>query len=361
MIETRLLSETEIGTLGALFETERRMPGHDLYQHRPDFLRIYAPLLKAPPVYLGAFIGGELAAASGSVPQRAHSPWPGLEAHLDTDLFAHPEKSTRAALRALLEARFSELAARPAGRFSLLFGVEQKPGALAVCSRIGRAFGARTVFPFRTRLEQIFLTAPPPVSTLARPSGGVGSVPLAAAETSVRRAWLERLGAEAAFLSPLIDERALDALAALDPEARLFYDSALDCGVCLFTQSAARRFLLTGRPTLVLERLKRLHPGEIAPGRELRLALASLVIGAGRPGFRRVLSAALNHAWARRFHCVSVRDLPPGLAASVGGTDIAAFERRVFLIHRTDATFAADLEKRLAENSLSTRLDPGFL
>ena len=382
--EIRRLKLKEIIALSQFFECEKQDPELYIWQDRgTDFLKIYENFICDEPRYWGAFSNSQLVGTTGLVPMKINSPYGHYNTFLDTDLLVHPlYRNTKIAYE-LVQRRFSERVTEPQCQNDFYFGIEQNLNQLETCTKLGHRFNIEFPFPLATTLRQVFLTAETSESGLEKnpaknsnenkddnsenPAANVGASPnlkvklVSQLSESEKAQWLKATQ-PAPFLYPHYDESIWNKLIKADPNCQAIFlqqEGRIQVGAILLSQRLAREFRLTGKNSLLFERLRRKTGEALKAGDELRFGVMGMLIGEDSIG--RLTESLVGAAEQRRFHCLVYRTNSAAEQESYFSTDIIDSVRRVFFAFSAEQPGARQILNDIKTRQLKVRMDSLFL
>lgn len=358
----RPLSQIEIKNLWQLFATEANDSSIYLWQDRQsDFLKIYQPIICDKPRYWGAYVNDELVGTTGLVPLKISSAYDIELVWMDTDLFIKPAFRNKKIGYQLVTERFKESQKINLDR-QLYFGIEQTSQQLEICSRLGQSQKIHFLFPRTTELRQEFLTQKLNASdmNLTNEANPIQSCLLSELTEAQIEQWIQSTKKHT-FLNFEINKKVIRSLVELDPAALAIFiekDQILSQGCVLLSQSGGRRFRLTAKNSLVLEKLRRKTGDKLKCGDELKIGVLGL--GFGTDHLKTLAPRIQLEAQQRNFHCLSYRTENQDDKAYFSA-DTIDFQRRIFLIFRHSFPKAKMLLQDLESNKLQIKLDSIFL
>lgn len=350
------LKPNELEALTRLFEKERDLTDKlDFWQDRQQgFLKPYSLAQNGEAAYYGIRDQHEWLACSGTVPCSVRLRGFQSKLLLDTDLMVSPQERSSRFARELVQKRVEEFAAVNSTD-SVLWGVEQVPGNLTVCDRLAGKYRIPFLFPWQTTLTQVFLTSPIVDSTANVICRKLSELSDEELENYVANH--QHFSRDKVFSLDL-KKSTLQKIAALDPEAIVIQNQ--QAGAILFSAKSLREFRFTGKPSLLLERLRRKRNVPSLAGEALRLGYVSCSWHDDVQAVGAVFKKAAFEGSLRDFDCVSFRDEPASLLAGIS-PDTLTFQRRVFIAFGPRNPEFASIKKFIQEGPDSVKIDVAVL
>jgi hypothetical protein len=287
----------------------------------------------------------------------------------ETDYFVEEQSRSKRVGWDLLETRLEKTYA-PKGKFSdsVFLAVENQPGLFSSAfETLWKKHHGNMIFPSESRLHEIYLLPTDPrslaqtkIETLAIQS---------ASDNELDRFILgyDRFRTKS-VLAPLLEKETLRALDQQYKNAKLYlaFDGQTEiAGALVLDLSAARRFVWTGKPSLIQARLRQtrhLDPPEFGTGAPFKNLVISFVWheagqkSALSPLFDRIYQDAI----AMGYHALIARDLSETMLKPYEDHTLN-YPRRIVLTIREEDKESHEIVQAALANGSTWTLEPVFL
>jgi hypothetical protein len=247
---------------------------------------------------------------------------------------------------------------------NMIFGVEHVLNDLAVVPKLIAPFNGVFAFPFESVLTQVFLTLKPSAEGVHK---SVQVIKACELSSTLLEQWLRlyAIDRKQFFLAPNLDQKTIQALIRLDPLCELTFieeRGELLAATLVVDPSLGRQLMWSQKPSLILNRLQKLHSPAPAADTPMRLGLVGLSVQAQgcEEQLRKVFSALPYFAWHRGFHGLAFRDEAPSLLKNLS-LDMFEFRRRVFVGYGPLFSGKNEFESQLKAGKVRIRLENHFL